>query len=366
MKRKILGLLLVLCMGLGTVAGCGKKQEVQSVDLTSVDLETIIEKAKEEGAISSVGMPDDWANWAGSWNKIAETYGIEHDDTDMSSAEELSIFETEKDAPTKDIGDVGQAFGQTAIDMDVVQPYKATTWDSVPDWAKDPDGKWVITYYGTLSCLTNTDNVANALTSWADVKNSDAVLTIGDVVRGASAQMAVLSAAYALGGDMENLDPAFTFFSELAKEGRLDTADYSAERMARGEIDALFTWDYNVLKYRDLALEDNPNMNLECHVMSDGALQSGYCLVINKYAPHPYSAALAVEYMLSDEGQINRAEGYARPIREDVTIPAELAEKMIDETEYTNGIPLTDNEALTAACMEIAERWEEEIVPLMK
>ena len=40
--------------------------------------------------------------------------------------------------------------------------------------------------------------------------------------------------------------------------------------------------------------------------------------------------------------------------------------KMIDETEYTNGIPLTDNEALTAACMEIAERWEEEIVPLMK
>ncbi|MBO5303359.1 MAG: extracellular solute-binding protein [Lachnospiraceae bacterium] len=365
MKKRILAAVLLMSVSICAFAGCGAKTETKTVDLTSVDLDTIIEKAKEEGSISSVGMPDDWANWKGSWETISSTYGIAHDDTDMSSAEELSMFETEKDAPTKDIGDVGQAFGKTAIEMDVVQPYKATTWDSVPDWAKDPDGNWVITYYGTLSCLTNTDNVGSAITSWEDVKNSDAVLTIGDVVRGASAQMTVLSAAYALGGDMKNLDPAFELFAELAKEGRLDAAEYSAERMSRGEIDTLFTWDYNVLKYRDLALEDNPNMNLECHVMEDGAIQSGYCLVINKYAPHPYSAALTLEYMLSDEGQINRAEGYARPIREDVEIPAELTEKMIDDAEYTNGIPISDNEALTTACTEIAERWEEEIIPWM-
>lgn len=365
MKKRLVAALTMMTICVGSLTACGTKTETETVDLTSVDLETIIEKAQEEGAISSVGMPDDWANWSGSWETIAETYGIEHDDTDMSSAEELSMFETEKDSPTKDIGDVGQAFGQTAIDMDVVQPYKATTWDSIPDWAKDPDGNWVITYYGTLSCLTNVDNVGTSITSWEDVANSDAVLTIGDVVRGASAQMTVLSCAYALGGDMDNLDPAFEFFAELAEEGRLDAAEYSAERMTRGEIDLLFTWDYNVLKYRDLALEDNPDMNLECHVMNDGAIQSGYCLVINKYAPHPYSAALTVEYMLSDEGQINRAEGYARPIREDVEIPDELAEKMIDDSEYTNGIPITDNEKLTEACNEIAQRWEEEIIPLM-
>lgn len=364
MKKRILAAILMMCVSVGAFAGCGEK-ETETVDLTSVDLDTIKEKAKEEGAISSVGMPDDWANWKGSWETIAETYDIEHDDTDMSSAEELSMFETEKDAPTKDIGDVGQAFGQTAIDMDVVQPYKATTWDSIPDWAKDPDGNWVISYYGTLSCLTNVENVGTGITSWADLKNSDAVLTIGDVVRAASSQMTVLSAAYALGGDMDNLDPAFAYFTELAKEGRIDAADYSAERMSRGEIDTLFTWDYNVLKYRDLALEDNPELNLECHVMKDGAIQSGYCLVINKYAPHPYAAALAVEYMLSDEGQINRAEGYARPIREDVELPAELAEKMIDNAEYTNGIPITDNAKLTEACAKIAERWEEEIIPLI-
>lgn len=365
MKKKVLALLLTMSVVAGVFSGCGNEKKAETVDLTSVSLETIIEKAKEEGKISSVGMPDDWANWAGSWEAITETYGLEHDDTDMSSAEELSMFETEKDSPTKDIGDVGQAFGQTAIDMDVVQPYKATTWDSIPDWAKDPDGNWVITYYGTMSSLVNRNNVKESIGSWEDLKNSDATLTIGDVVRAASSQMAVLSCAYAMGGDMENLDPAFDFFKKMIAEGRIDTAEYSAERMSRGEIDVVLTWDYLTLKYRDIALEDNPNMNVECHVMQDGAIQSGYALVINKYAPHPYSAALTVEYMLSDEGQINRAEGYAKPIRSDVELPEELAEKMIEDSEYTNGIPVTDNEALTKACTEIAQRWEEEIIPLL-
>ena len=325
----------------------------------------IIEKAKEEGEIASVGMPADWANWKGSWEAFTEKYGIAHEDTDMSSAEELSTFDTEKDAPTKDMGDVGQAFGPTAMEMDVVQPYKASTWDSIPDWAKDPDGNWVITYLGTMSCMQNNKNVDETIDSWKALADSDCTVTIGDVVRGASSQMAVLSCAYALGGDLDNLDPAFEFFEKLAKEGRLDAGAYSQERMERNEIDVLLTWDYLTLQYRDLTLETVPEASIDCHVMKDGAIQSGYCLVINKYAPHPYSAALAVEYLLSDEGQIDRAKGYARPIRSDVELPEELQAKMIDDAEYTDMIPMTDNDAVTEACTEIASRWEEEIIPLM-
>ena len=128
MKKKFVSTLLIISiLSTGLLSGCGKSSSSESVDLTSVSLDTIKEKAKEEGTISSVGMPDDWANWKGSWENITSTYGLEHDDTDMTSSEELSIFESEKDSPTKDIGDVGQAFGPTAVDMDVVQPYKAST-----------------------------------------------------------------------------------------------------------------------------------------------------------------------------------------------------------------------------------------------
>lgn len=139
--------------------------------------------------------------------------------------------------------------------------------------------------------------------------------------------MAVLSCAYAMGGDAENLDPAFDYFKELASEGRIDVGDGSVERLNRGEIDVLVTWDYLTLQYRDIVAANNPDLNMECHVMQDGAVQSGYCLVINKYAPHPYSAALTVEYLLSDEGQIERAKGYARPIRDDVVLPDDLKAK---------------------------------------
>lgn len=364
-KNVIVKSLAVLLASTAMLTGCGSAAATGGVNLTELSLEEIEAKAKEEGQINSVGMPDDWANWKSSWAAISDTYGLVHEDTDMSSAEELSTFDTEKDAATKDIGDVGQAFGQTAIDMDVVQPYKASTWDSVPDWAKDPDGNWVITYVGTMSCMVNDDNVSDTIDSWSALQNSDCMVTIGDVVRGASSQMAVLSCAYALGGGIDNIDPVIEYFKQLAQEGRLDTGTYSQERASRGEIDVLLTWDYLTLQYRDLTLETNPDAKFSCHVMQDGAIQSGYCLVINKYAPHPYSAALTVEYMLSDEGQIDRARGYARPIREDVELPAEIAEKMIPDAEYAATIPLTDNDALTEACTEIATRWEEEVVPLM-
>ena len=38
---------------------------------------------------------------------------------------------------------------------------------------------------------------------------------------------------------------------------------------------------------------------------------------------------------------------------------------MIDDAEYTDTIPLTDNDAVSEVCKEIATRWEEEIIPLM-
>lgn len=155
-----------------SLTACGGASTAESVDLREVPLDTILEKAKEEGQINSVGMPDDWANWRGSWAAVSEKYGLTHEDTDMSSAEELSTFETEKDAATKDIGDVGQAFGPTAVEMDVVQPYKASTWDSIPDWAKDPDGKWCISYVGTMSAMVNADRVSTTIDSWQALKDS--------------------------------------------------------------------------------------------------------------------------------------------------------------------------------------------------
>ena len=42
----------------------------------AASLDEITEKAKEEGTVESVGMPDTWANWGLSWKALEEEYGI--------------------------------------------------------------------------------------------------------------------------------------------------------------------------------------------------------------------------------------------------------------------------------------------------
>lgn len=332
------------------------------LDLNSKTLDEIIAGAKAEGKLESVGMPGSWANWQDTWDGIEAEYGIVHNDVDMSSAEELNMFETEgAAAATKDIGDVGHAFGPTAVEMDVVQSYKTSYWDSVPDWAKDPNGLWMMAYTGVTSFITNKDIVANPPKSWADVKAGDYKLTIGDVVTGATGQGVVLATAYAFGGDIDNLEPAFEFWTEMAKAGRIDAGDILLQRIQAGEVECGVTWSFNVFSYRD----QTPNYTFDVCVPQDGAIMSGYASVINKYAPHPYAAALAREYIFSDVGQANLAKAGAIPTRTDVTIPQEIQAATFTQDQYANAHPITDPQHYNEVRETIAQRWQEEIIPLM-
>ena len=127
------------------------------------DLKTLEDAARKEGNVNSVGMPDAWANWKGTWEDLASKYGLKHSDTDMSSAQEIAKFEAEKDNASADIGDVGAAFGPIAVSKGVTQPYKPSTWDQVPEWAKDKDGHWALAYTGTIAFIINKDLVRKAI-----------------------------------------------------------------------------------------------------------------------------------------------------------------------------------------------------------
>ena len=377
MTKKTLAVALTAAMCL-TLAGCGggdKKEtkaaetkagettaaaEEGAVDLNALTLDEIIEKAKAEGKVESVGMPDSWANWGLTWQDLKDEYAIDHADTDMSSSEELQMFKTEGENGTKDIGDVGFAFGQQAIDEDLVQGYKTSYWDSVPDWAKAEDGKWMVAYTGATTFLTNTEQVENVPTSWADIKAGDYKVALGDI-GGGTAQAAVIASAYAFGGDLNNLDPAFEFWTELAEAGRINTLDILQQNFETGEIAVGVIWIYTAVPYKDQITQ----YKMEATIPSDGSVMSGYASVINKYAPHPHAAALAREWIFSDAGQANLAKAGAIPTRTDVEIPAEIEEATFAKADYANAIPMEDAEAYAAACETVKTRWEEEILPLL-
>jgi len=331
------------------------------VDLSALTLEELISKAQEDGEVNSVGMPDTWANWGETWTNIEAQYGLKHSDTDMSSAEELALFEAEKANATKDIGDVGQAFGPIAVEQGLAMPYKTSYWDSIPDWAKDDEGNWIIAYYGTMSMLVNQDLVDKAPENFEDILAGDYIVSLDDVAKANQAQNAVLSAALANGGGEDSIDPGLEFFRTLAEQGRLDKGELSLARMEKGEVAVAFLWDYNALNYRDQFLETNPEANYVVNIPKEAAVQSGYTTIINAYSKRPFAAALAREYILSDEGQINLAKGYAKPVRE-VELPEDIQEKLIDNTQYANAALISNMQAWDETTKTLGQRWQEEVI----
>ncbi|MGE9551388.1 ABC transporter substrate-binding protein [Erwinia amylovora] len=329
----------------------------------AADTAALEKAAKSEGQVNSVGMPDSWANWKETWADITSKYGIQHSDTDMSSAQELAKFAAEKGNATADIGDVGAAFGPVAVQKGLAQPYKPSTWDQIPAWAKDNDGNWMLAYTGTIAFIVNKDQVKDVPHSWADLKKGKYVVTIGDVGVAAQAANGVLAAAYAMGGSEKNLKPALNFFSDLAKEGRLGVTDPVIANIEKGEIQVAVVWDFNGLNYRDQI----DKSKFEVVIPSDGSITSGYTTIINKYAKHPNAAKLAREYIFSDAGQINLARGYARPIRaEHLTLPADVQAKLLPNSEYKNAHPIADPEAWDKASKMLPRLWQENVIVNMK
>ncbi|KJZ49971.1 MULTISPECIES: ABC transporter substrate-binding protein [Pseudomonas] len=326
------------------------------------DLKTLEAAAKAEGAVNSVGMPNDWANWAGTWKDLSDKYGLKHIDTDMSSAQEIAKFAAEKDNASADIGDVGAAFGPIAVKQGVVQPYKPSTWDQVPAWAKDKDGNWALAYTGTIAFIVNKKLLhgSDAPTKWADLKGGKYKVSIGDVSTAAQAANGVLAAALANGGDEKNLKPALDLFADIAKQGRLSMSNPTIATMEKGEIEVGVVWDFNGLSYK--AKMANPD-DYVVLIPSDGSVISGYTTIINKYAKNPNAAKLAREYIFSDAGQINLAKGNARPIRaEHLTLPAEVQAKLLPNEQYKKVTPIKDADAWEKTSKALPQKWQEEVI----
>ncbi|MGE8393758.1 extracellular solute-binding protein [Pseudomonas sp. BIGb0427] len=325
------------------------------------DLKALEDAARKEGVVNSVGMPDAWANWKGTWDDLATKYGLKHMDTDMSSAQEVAKFDAEKDNASADIGDVGAAFGPIAVAKGVTQPYKPSTWEQVPDWAKDKDGHWALAYTGTIAFIINKQLVkeADIPKTWHDLEKGKYKVAIGDVGTAAQAANGVLAAAIAYKGDESNIEPGLQLFTKLAQQKRLSLANPTIQTLEKGEIEVGVVWDFNGLSYRQ---QIDPK-RFEVLIPSDGSVMSGYTTIINKYAKNPNAAKLTREYIFSDAGQINLAKGHARPIRaEHLKLPAEVQAKLLPNEQYSAAQPIKNAEAWEATSKALPQKWQEQVI----
>lgn len=338
------------------LSGCSSKQAAA----TSDNWGTITKESKKEGHVASVGMPDTWANWIGTWNDIKSKYQITHKDTDMASAQELQKFKTVKGKDAPDIGDVGLNVAPTAMQQKLLMKYKTKYWDQIPSWAKDKEGYYSAGYQGSIVFITDTKNVkaSDAPKSWSDLANGHYKVALGDVSTAAQAQYAVLAAAYAHGGDESNLKPGLSYFAKLNHDKRISTVDTTIQNLQKGELQVAIMWDFNALNY---AHQIN-SKRYKITVPTDGTVTSGYAEILNKNAAHPYAAKLARSYILSDQGQINLAKGFARPIRSNVKLPADVKQKLLPESAYKKVFHVKSNTTWNKTTVKLGQEWKTDVL----
>lgn len=314
----------------------------------------LIEAAKKEGTIVSYGLPDDWVNYGGMWAAYKAKYGIDHKDTDMSSGEIIAALKAERSAPVADITDLGLNFAKTVNEEDLAQPYKNAHWDEIPDYAKDPQGRWAAAYWGAIAFTVNKDIVKNVPQTWDDLLKPEYkdMVCMKDPRESATANMVVLAAAFAKGGDEKNVQPGLEFFKKMKENGILRPVSPSTSNIQKGECPIALFWDFDGLsKKRDLG------MNLEVVIPKDGTVAGLYIQFITKGAPHPNAAKLMIELEYSDEGQLIYANGFVHPIRTSVKLPDELKAQFPPEEAYKAVKFPKDFAALDAAAKAISEGW---------
>ncbi|MFQ3617284.1 MAG: ABC transporter substrate-binding protein [Cyanobacteriota bacterium] len=331
-------------------------------------LEAIIERAKAEGELSVIALPDDWANYKEMKASFLQKYPfIKLNDLnpDASSADEIEAIKANRgnNGPQNpDVIDVAFKFGEEAKKEGLLQAYKVATWDTIPAALKDPEGFWFGDYYGVMAFEVNADVVKTLPEDWSDLLKPEyrgQVALAGDPRKSGQAINAVWAAALGNGGSLEDPGPGLEFFKKMNAAGNLLPVIAKPATIAKGETPIALRWDYNALANRD-ATGGNPEIAVI--LPKTGLLAGVYVQAINAFAPRPYAARLWMEHLYSDEGQLIWLKGYSRPVRFDDlnarnVIPADLKAKLPDPAIYEKAAFPTAAQ-ITPANDKITKNWD--------
>jgi len=363
--RMIVGLLVLVSLVLAACSTAETPAAEPAAEPVAAEEETVgevdvmdqlIADAQSEGVLVSYGLPDSWVNYAEMKALLLEKYGIETQDTDMGSGEIIAALEAEAGAAVADITDLGLNFAKIVEDEGLSQPYIHAYWDEIPDYAKDPDGRWSAAYWGAIAILVNADAVDTVPTTWTDLLNDEYIgkVCMKDPRSSSTANMVVLGAAFGLGGSETDVQPGLDFFAQMIDKGILNGVKPSTAAIQKGECPISLFWDFDGLS----AKEENPDMNLVVVIPSEGTVAGMYIQFVTAGAPHANVAKLMIELEYSDEGQLAYANGFVHPIRTSVVLPDELLAKFPPAEDYAAVTFPTDYTALDSAGTAISDGWE--------
>ncbi|MCX5193089.1 extracellular solute-binding protein [Streptomyces sp. NBC_00249] len=326
-------------------------------------------EAKKEGALNTIALPRDWANYGALIDGFEKKYGIKVtvENPEGTSQDEINALKEHRGGGrAPDVIDVGGSFAQSAARQGLLAPYEVAPYDEIPEKQKDPRARWYNNYGGYISIGCDAKRVKTCPSTFADLRKPEykgQVALNGDPTKSGSAFAGVYAAALANGGSFDDIQPGIDFFAELSKNGNFNPAESSPDTIAKGQTPISIDWDFLNLGYADEFREKGADVDWRTAIPFDGSFAQYYANGVNKDAPHPAAARLWQEYVFSPEGQNVRLGAYARPVlmdamEKDGTLDKAAAEKL----PTVEGAPTFPTEAQREKARETVNRgWAEAV-----
>jgi len=108
-------------------------------------MDALVAAAKKEAALSTIALPNDWANYGEIKKSFFAKYNfltLTDLNPDGNSAQEIEAIKANAGntgPQNPDVIDVGFIWGDSAKSDKILQPYKVATWDTIPASIKDAD-----------------------------------------------------------------------------------------------------------------------------------------------------------------------------------------------------------------------------------
>ena len=276
--------------------------------------------------------PPEWADWGTQLRAIKASTGVNVPADNKNSGQALAQLVAEKAKPVADITYLGVTFAIQAQKENVVAAFKPAKWADIPDGLKDAQGHWFSIHSGTLGFMVNVDALRGKPVpkSWADLLKPDYAGLVGylDPSSAFVGYVGAVAVNQARGGTLANFDPAIEYFKALKKNDPIVTKQTSYARVLSGEIGILIDYDFNAYraKYKDKA-------NVQFVIPTEGTVVVPYVMSLVANGPNPENGKKALNFVLSDEGQLIWANAYLRPVR-NIAMPAEVQARFLPASEY--------------------------------
>jgi putative spermidine/putrescine transport system substrate-binding protein len=158
----------------------------------------------------------------------------------------------------------------------------------------------------------------------------------------------------ALGGSLDNFDPAINYFKELKKNDPIIPKQTSYARVLSGEIPILFDYDFDAYRAKHV-----DKANIAFVIPEEGSIMVPYVMTLVKNAPNEENGKKVIDFVLSEKGQKLWAENFLRPVLASAMSP-ETAALFLPASEYEK-VGTLDYAKMAEVQAKFAERYMSEV-----